>query len=137
LAARGDYDWDQDNRRIMDQVLAQADDYKQRWDPLNMMPLDFASEGLRMKCYRPNGRHEFKTHVDQANRGSATRFLAFIFYLNDSDAGTEFFNPGVTVDARRGRLVIFPPTWQYAHRGLMPQDGQTKYIMSTYLHYAH
>lgn len=137
LGARGDYNWDQDNHVIMDRVLAQAADYKQRWDPLNMMPQDFASEGLRMKCYRPNGYHEFKTHVDQANRGSATRFLAFLFYLNDSDAGTEFFNPEVTVAARQGRLVMFPPTWQYPHRGLMPTDGHSKYIMSTYLHYAH
>lgn len=136
LAARGDYDWDQDNHKIMQVVLAQADQYRERWDPLGMMPQQFASEGLRMKCYRPNGHHEFKTHVDQACRESATRFLAFLFYLSDSDAGTEFHTLDVTVAAKKGRLVIFPPNWQYPHRGLMPQDGRTKYIMSTYLHYA-
>ena len=136
LSARGDYDWDQDCDHIMKVVLAQAEQYRSRWDPLAMMPLDFASEGLRMKCYRPNGHHEFKTHVDQACRESATRFLAFLFYLSDSDAGTEFVNQGETVQARKGRLVMFPPNWQYPHRGLMPQDGKTKYIMSTYLHYA-
>jgi hypothetical protein len=64
----------------------------------------------------------------------ATRFLAFLFYLNDSDAGTEFPLEGITVEAKQGRLVIFPPGLQWPHIGHEPRLGD-KYIMSTYLHY--
>lgn len=110
--------------------------YRQRWDPLNQMPNSWNMEAFRIKCYRPNGQHEFKLHTDAINRSSCTRFLAFLFYLSDSDAGTEFPLLDLTVGARQGRVCVFPPTWQYPHRGLMPTDGLSKYICSTYLHFS-
>ena len=33
-----------------------------------------------------------------------------------------------------GRVVVFPPTWEYPHSGLPPSDCP-KYILSTYIHY--
>lgn len=125
--------WREIGDQVVDRALAAVRDYRLRWDPLTMLPNDFALEGLRTKVYR-QGTHEFRLHVDQANRASSSRFLAILIYLNDSDAGTEFPQLGLTVAAQQGRALIFPPNWQYPHRGLCPQTGD-KYIMSTYLHY--
>ena len=137
VKARGthEYDFTEDCRHLLAVTTAQAQAYRDRWDPLRMMPSIWSAESFRIKCYRPNGRHEFKLHADGVGREQCSRFVSFLYYLNDSDAGTEFPQLGLTVEARRGRLCMFPPTWTYPHRGLMPGDGRTKYILSTYLHY--
>ena len=127
------YDWTPVCDKLTEVVIPLVSDYRQRWDPLGMMPWEFALEGFRIKCYRPNGRHEFKLHADNTTLETCSRFLACLFYLNDSDAGTEFPLENTTVAAREGRVTIFTPTWHFPHAGLMPQDGQTKYILSTYL----
>lgn len=127
------YDWTADTDRVMDAIKPLLDDYRARWDPYNCLPTGYSAEGIRIKCYRP-GVHEFKMHIDQGTRESASRFIAVLMYLNDSEAGTEFPLENMTVEAKQGRIVIFCPSWQYPHRGLMPQES-TKYIMSTYLHY--
>jgi hypothetical protein len=114
-------------------VVEITSDYKSKWDPLNMMPQDWAMEGMRVKSYEPM-THEFRMHVDQGNRDSACRFLACLMYLNDNEAGTDFPLEDVNIQAKQGRIVLFPPNWQYPHRGEMPTTS-TKYILSTYLHY--
>jgi len=132
------HDWSEDTDLLMDKIYHCVEDYFARWGRVEgqlVLPQDFSMEGMRIKCYRPNGVDQFGLHVDVANQGTATRFLSFLLYLNDSDAGTEFPLENHTVQAREGRLCIFPPLWTYPHRGLMPQDGSTKYILSTYLHY--
>ena len=118
---------------LMDVVREQHNNYSSRWDPLNMMPKRYATEGFRVKLYKPY-EHEFKLHVDQGDQETATRFLAFLFYLNDSEAGTEFPEYNLTVEAKKGRVTMFPPMWMYPHRGIMP-TLKNKYIMSTYLFY--
>jgi hypothetical protein len=132
-SVKSTYDWTADTTHIIDVIKPLAQAYRDTWDQHNCLPLKYSAEGIRIKCYRP-GVHEFKMHVDQGTRESASRFMAFLIYLNDSEAGTEFPLENMTVEARQGRLLIFPPNWQYPHRGLMPLTD-TKYIMSTYLHY--
>jgi hypothetical protein len=36
------------------------------------------------------------------------------------------------VEARAGRLLVFPPYWMFQHTGEAPLSGE-KYILSTYL----
>ena len=127
------YDWTADTDRIMALIKPHLHDYRADWDKHNCLPNVYSAEGIRIKCYRP-GVHEFKLHIDQGTRESSSRFIAVLMYLNDSEAGTEFPLEGYTVAARTGRIVMFSPSWQFPHRGLMPQDS-TKYIMSTYLHF--
>lgn len=127
------YDWTADTDFIIETLKPYLQDYREHWDSYHCLPQKYAAEGIRIKCYRP-GQHEFKMHVDQGTRESASRFIAVLMYLNDNEAGTEFPLENYTVEARTGRIVIFCPSWQYPHRGLMPPTT-TKYIMSTYLHY--
>ena len=90
-------------------------------------------EEFRIKRYLPNGEERFDEHVDVATYDTAKRCLAFLFYLNDSDGLTDFPEQDVTIDPKCGRVIVFPPTWEYPHAGLPPTN--TKYILSTYIHY--
>jgi hypothetical protein len=136
------YNWTEDCDQLRALVFELGKDYSNHWgceNQVRFMPdMDagnFVMEGMRVKCYRPNQLDEFKLHVDVAHRDSSPRYLSFLFYLNDHDAGTEFPREGYTVEARAGRVVLFPPLWTYPHRGLMPQNDTDKYILSTYLQY--
>lgn len=103
-------------------------------------PTQFGFEQFRMKRYLPNGKDEFAFHTDVGNYASARRFLAFLWYLNTPESGgaTQFGYhqevPIITVPAKRGRLLMFPPLWMYPHWGCKVSGGP-KYIMTGYLHY--
>ena len=65
---------------------------------------------------------------------SCSRFLSFLWYLNDVDEGGETIFNNKVVTPQKGRLVIFPPMWIFPHMGVEPISN-TKYIMSSYLRY--
>ena len=108
-----------------------------------MWPDKYGYEAIRMKRYLANDYDRFDPHVDVMNHPTAKRFLAFFIYLNDVEKGgeTEFYfnKPGTyipfKVTPKRGRMLMFPPTWMYYHAGLKPISGK-KYIMHSYCHYA-
>ncbi|OJH38037.1 2OG-Fe(II) oxygenase [Cystobacter ferrugineus] len=62
------------------------------------------------------------------------RVLAFQFYLNDvSDGGeTEFFYQEKKVQAKAGRMLIFPAGFTHTHRGNVPRSGD-KYIITSWV----
>lgn len=92
-----------------------------------------ALEEFRVKRYRPGGEERFDEHIDVADYKSAKRALAFLFYLNDNNGDTYFPEQDVTIHPKCGKVLVFPPTWEYPHAGLPPTT--TKYILSTYIHY--
>ena len=109
-----------------------------------MWPEKYGYEAVRMKRYLANDYDRFDPHVDVMNHETARRFLAFFIYLNDVEKGGEtvflrLHKPGTyipyTVTPKRGRLLIFPPTWQYYHAGRRPISDR-KYIIHSYCHYA-
>lgn len=91
---------------------------------------------LVLKRYRPGLDERFQLHFDAINH-LASRYLVLLWYLNDVAAGgaTRFPQLGREVEARAGRLLMFPPYWMYQHEGLPPTSGD-KYILSTYLLFA-
>ena len=108
-----------------------------------MWPETYGYEAIRMKRYLNNDYDRFDPHVDVLNHETAKGFLSFFIYLNDVEEGgeTEFLNikkPGTyipfQVKPKRGRLLMFPPTWQYYHAGLKPMSGK-KYLLHSYCHY--
>ena len=80
---------------------------------------------------------QFGNHVDVLSREGAKRFLILMVYLNDNfDNGeTEFPVFGDKIKPEKGKLVVFPPLWQYMHRGNPPTNGYAKYFIMTYLNY--
>ena len=92
----------------------------------------FEDRGYNVKGYEPSGY--FHWHDDFTLDKSSPRMIAMLFYLNHVGQGgyTEFIN-GRKVHPSIGRLVMFPATWNYIHRGVPPKKNK-KYIISTYLY---
>lgn len=69
-------------------------------------------------------------HHDQTK----TRLVTFIWYLNDvKDAGYTEFIDGTRIQPEAGKLIIFPATWDFLHRGVSPKT-ETKYICTGWVH---
>ena len=68
-----------------------------------------------------------------SNEENGRRILAWMFYLNDAKCGTEFaYFP--KVNAKMGRLVIWPSSWTHLHKGVIPNKG-IKYIATGWVEY--
>lgn len=72
----------------------------------------------------------FDWHVDDML--GRKRLLAFLIYLNDNDGCTEFLN-GKVCKPETGKILFFPATWTYTHRGQKIKQG-TKYVISGFIH---
>ena len=98
-------------------------------------PSTFSFEEIRMKMYEPETDY-FKEHVDCYNLESCKRFLVMFLYLDDNEEGmTEFPDFKIAIKPKAGRMVIFPPMWNYLHEA-KKAISKPKYIIGSYLHYA-
>jgi prolyl 4-hydroxylase len=97
------------------------------------LPNSGVTGDLVMKRYQPGTEDRFQVHFDAIHH-MANRYLVLLWYLNDvTDGGeTRFPQLDFSVQARAGRLLMFPPYWLYQHEGVAPRSGD-KYIVSTYL----
>ena len=137
-------EWESVQEDLLELFKEYIQHYKKECKIFNKQwPTKYGFEAVRMKRYLENDYDRFDSHVDVLDYHSARRFLAFFVYVNDVDEGgeTEFLNlykPGTyipfKIKPQRGRLLMFPPTWQYYHAGLKPISGM-KYLLHSYLHY--
>lgn len=97
------------------------------------IPVRNRLENLRIKRYSVTAGDCFQPHFDALDYCS-NRYMVFLWYLNDVDEGgeTEFCDLGLRIEARQGRLLMFPPYWMFQHAGLPPRSND-KYMISTYL----
>lgn len=86
----------------------------------------FFSTGHQVQRTKPN---EFYTwHNDALCFQQYYRTFTYIFYLNDIKVGGETqFITGERIRPEQGKLLIFPATPTYMHRGVSPSSG-VKYI---------
>jgi hypothetical protein len=75
-------------------------------------------------------------HSEDGSKQMSQRVGVYILYLNDVDEGgeTEFLYLSKRVAAKKGRLVIFPPNYPWAHRGNPPLSGE-KYILTGWMEF--
>ena len=100
------------------------------WDPEDY----FSDTGYQVKVYNPGGHYDWhQDYVIDCYNG--VRELTFIWYLNDDfDEGeTEFFN-GDKIIPKIGRLLIFPSSWMYVHKGCTVKN-KNKYISTGWYHH--
>jgi hypothetical protein len=62
------------------------------------------------------------------------RVLTFLWYINDVEEGgeTEFW-ASHRIKPEAGKLLLFPATWTYPHRGMMPISND-KYIVTGWIY---
>ncbi len=117
---------------ILENMHRHAALYNARLQQPIALPLTEKISELVMKRYLPSGDQGFQLHFDSIGE-KANRYLVFLWYLNDVavGGGTEFPELGITVQAKAGRLLVFPPYWMYQHIGQAPVSNE-KFILSTY-----
>ena len=121
---------------IVDRYIKDVDLHKSQW------PVNYGYEEFRMKRFLVSDggpdSEQFKDHVDVTSHEGGKRFLIMMVYLNDDFEGGETVFPllGDTIKPKKGRLLLFPPTWNYLHHGNPPlKPGYAKYFLMTYLNY--
>ncbi len=98
----------------------------------------FASNSFRDMGYnmqRTQQEEFYHWHVDSGPGEFSQRQLVAIWYLNDVDGPggeTEFYFQDVKINPEAGKLILFPPFWSHAHRGVILQQG-VKYIATTWV----
>jgi len=75
-------------------------------------------------------------HSEDGSKLWFKRLFAFTLYLNDVKEGgeTEFLYLSKRIKAKRGRLAIFPASFEYTHRGNPPLSDE-KYILTGWVEY--
>ena len=68
---------------------------------------------------------------------SQSRILACIWYLNSLDTkihgGSTEFLCGKNIEPEEGKLLIFPSTWPFIHKGSELLTNKAKYIITTFI----
>ena len=86
---------------------------------------------LQVQKYESGGHYVWHTDNSLGNM----RLVALIIYLNDVDdesgGCTEFMN-GKIIKPSTGKIVFFPATWTYPHRGQKMEKG-VKYIVTGFV----
>ncbi|PHS14771.1 MAG: 2OG-Fe(II) oxygenase [Kangiella sp.] len=124
---------EQGHQEFVDILLKYKAIYENDAKVIPNLPYSGKLADLRIKKYEANGKDRFLAHFDAAEDMS-NRYMVFLWYLNDVDVGGEtvFVDLGVSVNPKKGRLLIFPPYWMYRHEGKVPVSN-SKYVINTFL----
>ena len=103
-------------------------------NPLYMTPFyngKLFDTGFHIQKYEKNSGF-YGWHTDELVTENSIRRFAFIFYLNTVIEGGETMFLNGKVNPVRGRLLFFPSTWTYLHRGNVPISND-KYILTGWM----
>ena len=91
-------------------------------------------EWLNIQKYEKLSGHYNAWHIETGNFDLSKRLFVFLLYLNDVEKGgqTEILYSGQKIQPKKGRLVIWPSTFPYVHKGHIPLSDD-KYILTTWL----
>ena len=109
-----------------------ASNYIQKYPSCNMYSPWGLVELICVQHYQPNGGFKsWHTERTTARPVVSARHLVFMTYLNDvtDKGGTEFMNQKLTVNAEKGKTIIWPADWTHTHRGVV-SSTQEKYVIT-------
>jgi hypothetical protein len=78
---------------------------------------------------------KYTLHNDFHCEGNKYRVMTFLWYLNDVNVGgeTSFWKGKKKIIPKKGKLLLFPASWCYAHEGKMPISNN-KYIITNWFY---
>jgi prolyl 4-hydroxylase len=113
------------------------DSYTEKWPTCNWYAPWKITSPINLQYYKPTeAYHGWHTERCSTNDISISRHLVFMTYLNTvtDQGGTEFYNQKLTINAEKGKTVIWPADWTFTHRGV-PSPTQEKYIITGWFNY--
>ena len=131
-------EWLRVDRRLTGALVGALGEYERANPILRTLRTPLGDEGWRMIRYTPDNsteghvqQHTFHVDGGQESAGQRPRVLAALIYLNDVEEGgqTLFYNQGIEVQPKCGRVVIFPSAFPYVHAGRRVMRGK-KYAMT-------
>jgi hypothetical protein len=132
LAISGLSEWTEEDKIFFNSLKENLMSYAKILDFCDK-PVNFPSDtGYQIQRTRPG--EFYKWHNDShIHSDKKERILTYIWYLNDIDEGGETeFATGEKIKPEVGKLLLFPATWTYVHRGIPPVK-QTKYIATGWI----
>jgi hypothetical protein len=78
---------------------------------------------------------KYAIHDDFMTLKNEYRVITFLWYLNDVNVGgeTSFWKGKKNIIPKKGKLLLFPASWCYAHEGKMPISND-KYILTNWFY---
>ena len=100
----------------------------------NLGPYRIAETPI-IQHYKPGGGFKFK-HFERTGISTTTRMLTWMTYLNTvtDGGGTIFTYQNTTVNAEKGKLLIWPSDFTHTHVGEV-SPSQDKYIITGWLNF--
>ena len=128
-------EWEGIDQTLYQSLAENLEKYSKQTTKITGQPLwssNIQDSGYNVKRYRPDDYYNW--HIDcQTYQNGWTRTVACIWYLNAVEEGGETeFAFGHKVVPSTGKLILFPATWNFPHRGLSPIKGN-KYIITSFV----
>ena len=94
----------------------------------------YINDFMIQKYEKCKGKYVYHSDFSADFEKKAYRVITFIWYLNNVTEGgeTEFWG-NYTIKPEKGKLVFFPASWCYPHRGKMPISDD-KYIITNWFY---
>ena len=130
--------WEEETKVFYDSIASELNDYFEYIKSIHSSLTPFydlstvCDSGYQIQRTRPGEFYNW--HTDACTENSKIRQLTYIWYLNDvcEDGYTEFID-GTRIQPETGKMIIFPATWTYLHRGYPPKS-ETKYIATGWIY---
>lgn len=91
-----------------------------------------SSESHNIQYYPPGGGFKI-WHCERSSLALASRQLVYMIYLNNvPNGGTEFKHQQVTIEAEKGKMIIWPSDFTHTHRGVVSMTHE-KYIATGWI----
>lgn len=101
----------------------------------NIFSNDMSVDAFMIQKYiQQEGKYIYHNDFSIDYESRKHRIITFVWYLNDVEDGgeTEFFGE-YKIKPEKGKLVLFPATWCFPHRGCMPISSN-KYIITNWFY---
>ena len=120
---------------IADTLIKYTPFYRESYPSVDNIDPWNACNQYNIQKYDPgDGYHAL--HCENCGESGAHRVLAWMIYLNTvtDEGGTYFSSYDKTLEAKEGRLVIWPAFFTHTHKGVVSKT-QTKYITTGWFSY--
>lgn len=131
--------WEKEDKIFYESLSVAIEEYKKYLLEnlhTNLSEMDLTDTGYQIQR-TIGGEGFYHWHHDFSRQEPhGVRRITFIWYLNTvkGPGGETEFIDGTKIQPEEGKLLFFPATWDFVHRGVMPPKGTVKYLCTGWLY---